>query len=45
MISFTDRPVSGSSIFACSLAGIFGFDKMEKFEADAAAQNAPTVKF
>lgn len=27
------------------LAGIFGFDKMEKFEADAAAQNAPTVKF
>ena len=27
------------------LAGIFGFDKMEKFEADAATQNAPTVKF
>ena len=27
------------------LAGIFGFDKMEKFEADAAAQNAPTIKF
>lgn len=27
------------------LAGVFGFDKMEKFEADAAAQNAPTVKF
>lgn len=27
------------------LAGIFGFNKMEKFEADAAAQNAPTVKF
>ena len=27
------------------LAGIFGFDKMEKFEADAAAQNAQTVKF
>ncbi len=27
------------------LAGIFGFDKMEKFEADAEAQNAPTVKF
>lgn len=27
------------------LAGIFGFDKMQKFEADAAAQTAPTVKF
>ena len=27
------------------MAGIFGFDKMEKFEANAAAQNAPTVKF
>ena len=27
------------------LAGIFGFDKMSKFEADAAAQNAPQVKF
>ena len=27
------------------LAGIFGFDKMSKFEADAAAQNAPEVKF
>ena len=27
------------------LAGIFGFDKMSKFEADAAAQKAPEVKF
>ena len=27
------------------LAGIFGFDKMSKFEADADAQNAPKVKF
>ena len=27
------------------LANIFGFDKMAKFEADAAAQNAPEVKF
>ena len=27
------------------LAGIFGFDKMAKFEADAAAQQAPTVQF
>lgn len=26
-------------------AGIFGFSTMAKFEADAAAQNAPTVKF
>ena len=27
------------------LAGIFGFDKMNKFEADANAQSAPTVEF
>ncbi|MBR2235082.1 MAG: LemA family protein [Prevotella sp.] len=27
------------------LAGIFGFDKKSKFEADANAQNAPQVKF
>ncbi len=27
------------------LAGIFGFDKMTKFEADAEAQKAPEVKF
>ena len=27
------------------LAGIFGFDKMAKFEADAEAQKAPNVKF
>jgi len=27
------------------LAGIFGFSKMDKFEADADAQNAPKVKF
>jgi LemA protein len=27
------------------LAGIFGFKKMEKFEADADAQSAPKVKF
>ena len=27
------------------LAGIFGFNKMDKFEADADAQNAPKVKF
>ena len=27
------------------LAGIFGFDKMAKFEADADAQSAPKVKF
>jgi LemA protein len=27
------------------LAGIFGFDKMAKFEADAAAQKAPEVQF
>ena len=27
------------------LAGIFGFDKMAKFEADAAAQKAPEVSF
>ena len=27
------------------LAGIFGFDKMAKFEADADAQKAPDVKF
>ena len=27
------------------LAGIFGFDKMTKFEADASAQKAPEVKF
>ena len=27
------------------LAGIFGFDKMAKFEADADAQKAPEVKF
>jgi len=27
------------------LAGIFGFNKMAKFEADAAAQSAPEVKF
>ncbi len=27
------------------LSGIFGFDKMAKFEADAAAQKAPDVKF
>lgn len=27
------------------LAGIFGFDKMTKFEADADAQKAPQVKF
>ncbi|MCR4604092.1 MAG: LemA family protein [Prevotella sp.] len=27
------------------LAGIFGFDKMSKFEADAAAQKAPEVQF
>ena len=27
------------------LAGIFGFDKMTKFEADANAQSAPTVEF
>ena len=27
------------------LAGLFGFDKMTKFEADAAAQKAPEVKF
>ncbi len=26
-------------------AGIFGFKQMEKFAADAAAQNAPSVKF
>lgn len=26
-------------------AGMFGFDKMEKFEAEAAAQKAPEVKF
>ena len=27
------------------LAGIFGFPKMDKFEADAGAQNAPKVSF
>jgi len=27
------------------LAGIFGFQKMDKFEADSDAQNAPKVKF
>jgi len=27
------------------LAGFFNFDKMQKFEADAAAQKAPEVKF
>ena len=27
------------------LAGFFNFDKMAKFEADAAAQKAPEVKF
>ena len=27
------------------LAGIFGFNKMDKFEADADAQSAPKVKF
>jgi len=27
------------------LAGMFGFENMAKFEADAAAQNAPQVKF
>ena len=27
------------------LAGVFGFAKMDKFEADADAQNAPKVKF
>lgn len=27
------------------LAGLFGFDKMTKFEADAAAQKAPEVSF
>ena len=27
------------------LAGIFGFDKMNKFEADANAQKAPEVQF
>lgn len=27
------------------LAGIFGFDKMSKFEAEAGAQKAPEVKF
>jgi len=27
------------------LAGFFNFDKMTKFEADAAAQKAPEVKF
>ena len=27
------------------MAGIFGFDKMEKFEADGSAQKAPEVKF
>ena len=27
------------------LAGMFGFDKMTKFEADADAQKAPQVKF
>ena len=27
------------------LAGIFGFSKMDKFEADADSQNAPKVKF
>lgn len=27
------------------LAGIFGFDKMTKFEADADAQKAPQIKF
>ena len=27
------------------LAGIFGFDKMAKFEADPEAQHAPEVKF
>ena len=27
------------------LAGLFGFDKMQKFEADAAAQQAPKVSF
>ena len=28
-----------------SLAGIFGFDKMSKFEAEAGAESAPKVKF
>ena len=27
------------------LAGIFGFDKMNKFEAEAGAESAPKVKF
>ena len=27
------------------LAGMFGFDKMDKFEAEAGAENAPKVKF
>ena len=27
------------------MASIFGFDKMEKFEADGSAQKAPEVKF
>ena len=27
------------------LAGIFGFDKMAKFEADAEAQKRPEIKF
>ena len=26
-------------------AGLFGFSRMDKFEADAAAQKAPEVKF
>ena len=30
---------------ATIIAGMFGFDKMTKFEADAAAQKAPEVKF
>jgi LemA protein len=27
------------------LSGIFGFDKMAKFEAEAGAEKAPQVKF
>ncbi len=27
------------------IAGIFGFQKMDKFEADAGAENAPKIKF
>ena len=40
-----DVPVFSLHAFGVLLAGLFGFDKMTKLEAEAGAEKAPQVKF